>query len=207
MVPLAARLSEEFRPYLEGIDVEALETEAATVCGVTPELTLGYVNPAWVRFAEQNGGSSRPDRWGLGVSIETAITGPLRALYVHHYRSAALAGVAWEHTYECPSPVLDRVYRLRLVPLERGGAVALHDLVHQAPRNPASEEPAEGGRYVDGDDIVTQCGHCRRVLRVDRWRWDFVPRYLSKPWPRTSHGLCDSCAALYFPVATSDARV
>ncbi|MGN6133451.1 MAG: hypothetical protein ACTHOU_03080, partial [Aureliella sp.] len=71
---------------LDEFNVEELDRLAATIYGLTPDLKLAYTNPAWHRFALENGGSKIAPQWGLGRSILEAIAEPLRPFFVENYR-------------------------------------------------------------------------------------------------------------------------
>lgn len=88
---------------------------------------------------------------------------------------------------------------MRVLPLRGGsGLLIVHNLVLEAPiGTPPSQRPALA--YVDKDGLISICGHCRRTRRPDdRDTWDWVPRVLSDPPARVSHGLCRSCMAYYY---------
>ncbi|MDQ3034620.1 MAG: hypothetical protein M3Y87_19580 [Myxococcota bacterium] len=55
--------------------------------------------------------------------------------------------------------------------------------------------------YRDPNGMLVQCSHCRRVRRGDPsvTAWDWVPEYVARPQPRTSHGLCAVCLDFYYP--------
>jgi hypothetical protein len=53
----------DFRAALEGHDIDALDRWPGVIIGVRPDDTIGHRNPAWDRFAEENGGRERVGDW------------------------------------------------------------------------------------------------------------------------------------------------
>jgi hypothetical protein len=42
---------------LPPFDVDTLERDPATICGLDADLRIAYVKPAWLAFARDNGGT------------------------------------------------------------------------------------------------------------------------------------------------------
>jgi len=53
------QLAEGFRDALRRYRIAELEEHAGAIYGLTPDFRLAYMNPAWFRFAEVNGGEPR----------------------------------------------------------------------------------------------------------------------------------------------------
>jgi hypothetical protein len=53
--------------------------------------------------------------------------------------------------------------------------------------------------YRGASGLITQCAHCRRVqypAKPDRWDW--VPAWVHRSPPETTHGLCRVCFAYHY---------
>jgi hypothetical protein len=68
--------------------------------------------------------------------------------------------------------------------------------------HPGSPHAADVSEYEDAFGVVSACANCRRVRnRRDLGRWDWVPAWVARPHPRTTHGLCDACLEFYHPAS------
>ncbi len=193
----------DFSPRLAGVDVRGLDRSESTAYALrVPELTLAYCNDAWTRFATDNGAPG--DLTVLctdHVSMLALIDPVLRPFYRSLFDEAVRTGRPVSHDYACPSPALERWYRMRITPL-RGGLLVVHHLVVERPHRREGAPPVPE-RYVDPETgLATQCCHCRATQRVDdRDTWDWVPAYLDAERDDVSHGLCPVCLTHYFPEA------
>jgi hypothetical protein len=192
-----------FARLLRGFDLDKLEQHGACVYGIWRDMGLAYFNAGWIRFARTNGGETAiATRWGLGSSIDEAISEPLRSYYVARYRKCLRDRTTWEHHYECSSPQTYRLLHLTAYPLGSAeGLLIVNSVVTEHPHNPAKRPvcEADDAVYVDGDGSIHQCGHCRRVQRMgppDQWDW--VPAWVEKSPQNTSHGLCPVCQDYYY---------
>jgi hypothetical protein len=184
-------------------EVKALDEYPNSVCIVDAELRISYVNPAWHRFAEQNGGG--PDfsvQWSQGASILDAMQEPVRRFFERAFGECLRTRKPFAHDYECSSTDLKRLMRSEVLPLHSGsGLLIVHSLRVEEPH--ASPLPGtETFRYHDAQGIAHQCGHCRRMRRATDEGielWDWVPRFVSQPPAALSHGLCPICLQYYFP--------
>ena len=77
--------------------------------------------------------------------------------------------------------------------------VVEHSLVAESLHEGADGEP-DVSLYEGAGGIVLQCSNCRRVRRHDRRAWHWVPALVAAPRPRTSHGICPTCAGFYWGV-------
>lgn len=188
-----------FLSLLDEFNVEELDRLAATIYGLTPDLKLAYTNPAWHRFALENGGSKIAPQWGLGRSILEAIAEPLRPFFVENYRRCLELSRPWEHTYDCSSADLYRRFHMMVYPLgQRQGFLVVNSLcvatAHTRPDMPPLEQ-----RYRNAAGIISQCCHCRRIRRVgDQLVWDWVSAWVRSSPEGTSHGICPECLGFHY---------
>jgi len=186
---------------LAPFDAVTLDEDPSSICALTTELRISYVNRAWFRFATDNDASWADGDWGIGTLITNAIPAILRPFYDELFRVALERREIVEHDYECSTPTLRRYFRMRILPCESGALLCVHSPLressHVAPGNPALES-----RYRDGEGLILQCSNCRRVRCVtEPVQWEWVPAYVAEPMPDTSHGLCAVCTDYYYPTS------
>lgn len=181
--------------------VHALERSPAVSYILDSQFRIVYCNPAWNQFATANGAPRLAGDSVMGSDLFRAIPDVLRLAYSDAFRYVMSTGLVWEQSYECSSPTLFRVYRMRIHLLQdQSWFVVTNTLVVERPHEETAE--ADANLYVDVDGIVTVCAHCRcskRVANPDQW--DFVPEYLKlrlESTPKVSHGLCPVCRAYFY---------
>lgn len=173
-------------------DARALELFESSIAVLDPEGSILWRNPAWDRFAKDNGGE------GEYASYFDGIAPPLRDFYRSVFTNALETGEVYEQDYECSSATTYRLFHLRALPVDAHGLVLEHSLVAESPHDPQPEEVIEA-RYLDATGKLHQCGNCRRVRNRNReHEWHWVPRWVERPHPRTSHVICPSCAGYYW---------
>ncbi|MBK7769641.1 MAG: PAS domain-containing protein [bacterium] len=202
--PPALCLTPAFGELLAGFDLDALARQPDTIIGLDADLRLAFLNPAWFAFAAANGGGPAIVRdWGLGRCVLDACPPVIRDFYARALTAALQQDKHWDHDYECSSPDVRRHMRLTAYPLrDRGGLLVVHALIVATPRDTGQSAgttitPAD---YADGNGIVHQCSHCRKIRRTSGPRhWDWVPELVANPSANTSHDLCDVCLDFYYP--------
>lgn len=187
----------------EAFDVEALRADAATHVVIDPRGTILWVNEAWHQFARANGGQDIPTRFGRGASYLEPIADAIRGFFETAFSWALTTGKPFEHDYECSSPDLFRRFHMRALPVRGQGLVLEHSLVVEQAHDRVAVVP-DDSVHVGTDGFVRQCAHCRRVARASGAVWDWIPSWVRKPPPKTSHGLCSSCLAFYWQQGNAD---
>ncbi len=190
-----------FAELLKDFGRDELERHEYSVYGLQSNLTLGYLNPAWFRFAQQNGGHSIVDAWGLGSDVLEATTGPARRLYETLFRSCLERGRASRQDYECSSASQYRRFRMDVYPLREGrGAIVINSIRVDRPHSDdrVAQAPIEE-RYTDANGLILQCSFCRCVQRVkEPGHWDWVPAWVENEPENATGGLCHPCHEKYF---------
>jgi hypothetical protein len=189
------RYFEDFPSQLQGMDFETLENNSHPIFGLTTDLSLSYLNPAWFKFAAENRGE--PDiseRFGIGTAIGSVIAAPLQDFYLGNLRSRLQTGKTWSHDYECSSPTTYRLYHQTVYPLHNHrGLVVVNSLVKEQTHDANSRPPlppSEAG-YRQQSGLIIQCCHCRRTERASEpGVWDWIPAWVERMPPAVSHGLC-----------------
>lgn len=195
----------DFERLLTDFRSETLDGHDQSVVGIRPGGEIAYVNPAYFRFAAENGGDRVPIEWSLGANLFEAIRGPQRGFYEDNLGACLTNEEPWSHEYECSSREILRRYHMHAYPLRGAGLLLVHSLVvatpHEASRDPVRHPRVE--YYRDGNGLIHQCYYCRRVRRqVDGAGWDWVPDWVETPPPETSGALCETCFEYHFPGIT-----
>lgn len=194
---MAAFLAPDFAPYLSALLLDELEASAHTVIGLRLDLTIGYRNGAWSRFAADNG-APELEGWS-GPSITALFAPPIRSFYEALFSEVQQTGEPKTHDYECSSPQSYRMFRLRVLPLSGGALLLQHHLTVEQPHTRTVRTPSED-IYRSDHGIITQCCHCRCTRRaMQPETWDWVPVYLDRTLEGISHGLCGLCFRHYYP--------
>jgi len=180
--------------------MHALDRSPAVSYILDSQFRIVYCNPAWNRFARSNGAPRLAGDLVLGSDLFDAIPDVLRPAYSNAFRQVS-AGQVWEQSYECSSPNLFRVFRMRIHLLKPSDwFVVTNTLVVEQPH--AGTATADSNTYIDVNGFITVCAHCRCSKRVDNsGQWDFVPQYLQlglESTPKVSHGLCPVCRAYFY---------
>lgn len=178
-----------------GFDLDALREDEAVVVALDHEDRITWVNDAWSRFAQDNGGTEAVARGVVGRSYLDGVHGPLRGFFARAFARVREEGDPWELSYECSSPELYRMHRVRVAPTAGAGLLMVHGILETRPHDRVPEV-AEEKDFRDARGVMVQCSNCRRVRRIgDGWRW--VPGWVATPSPPVSHGLCAACEGLY----------
>lgn len=202
------RCAPGFDRVLRGFSLGEIEQHAGTAFGLRPDFRLGYVNPAWFEFSRTNQGEPRLSaEWTLGRSVFDAIPQVLhdfyRTLFVEAMANPKPGPRPPAHCYECSSPTLFRRFALTTYRLGNGeGLLVVNSLLVEQPHDPAVRQPAIADRptYLHADGFVRQCSHCRRVEHgSEPNRWDWIPAWVDRSPPETSHTLCSFCLDHYYP--------
>ncbi len=204
---LPLRLAEGFAERLAPHFVlEQLETHPASIFGLLPGGQIAYVNPAWVRFARENGAllHELPIAF-MGQRYLDVIAAPLKPFYAQLFSLAPDVGRALQpvsHVYECSSATEFRQFAMKVYALAQGeGFVVINTLVASRPHDNISRVPQLPDRalYAKADGIIVQCAHCRLVRRADHSQWDWVPAWIEQAPSGISHGVCEVCLEYYYP--------
>jgi len=204
---MAEQIDDAFVHLLADFDRDALELQEDTVCGIWSDGRIAYFNPAWTRFALNNGGEDVLERWPIGSNLFTSVPAPLKSFYRQLFERSAFQSMVQsdrpvQHLYECSSPEMFRQYLMTVYALERGaGYLAVHSRVHEYAHH-AAERPRcdpDERLYRHRDGMLHQCIYCRKMQRTaDPRIWDWVPEWVDKTPPDTSHSVCDLCRRDYF---------
>ena len=195
---MTQRYSEQFLLQLDGFDLDTLENDTSCIYGLTRELTLNYMNPAWFKFANDNDGTSVIDaRFGVGTPITAAFCEPLRSHYSAIYHGLLRTGQVWQHDFECSSERLYRMYHQTVYPLRNlSGLLVVNSLrIEQA----HATRGALADAYLEPSGLMTACVHCKRVHRkLGAQTWDSVPSWKERMPANLSHSLCPICFDYFY---------
>ncbi|MBZ5722877.1 MAG: hypothetical protein LAO03_21260 [Acidobacteriia bacterium] len=193
------------RPFLAGRPefhelVGTLTASAAVSYVLDSNLRFVFCNPAWDRFARENGGPELAGDAVIGSQLLPVIPDVLRPFYTRMFDEVQRHGLVWQHVYQCSSPQLFRKFRMRVHLLNSNWLMLSNALLveEEHPRAASAHDAA----YRNDKGLITMCAHCRCSQRKDEpGHWDFVPAHL-KARPLSlgvSHGLCPICRAYFYP--------
>ncbi|MEY2784061.1 MAG: hypothetical protein RL277_265 [Planctomycetota bacterium] len=183
--------------------VQELHERRDCACGLWPDLTIAYVNPAWERFSKDNGANPGFSmHWREGSSFLDGVGRPLREYYRTHLLDALHKSQPWRSEYECSSPTLFRLYQMEAETVgNREGLLITHTRLEQRPHDKTTvRAPVDATPWKDPHGLIQQCSHCRRVRRAgEAEEWDWVPQWIERV-PETATGsLCPPCIATRYP--------
>ncbi len=187
----------DFLPALELFDLEVLDRSPSVAYGVWPDLRLAYFNTGWERFAAENDGQPEIARsWSLGRAISDALPEVLKPNYLARFQACLNTRTPWQHVYECSSDRTRRWFHMTVYPLLQGsGLLFVHSLVVEEPISAGESLSPLDALYRRGDGFIR---HCRRVERADQPQtWDWAPKWVKRPPPETTHGICPVCDKYY----------
>ena len=193
------RYDPAFVELLGGYDLTELASHEGAVYGIWADFRLAYLNPAWFRFALENGGEPAvSERWNLGASILDAMPPVLATYYRRNYGGCLAAATVWQHEYECSSAGAYRRFHQIVYPLGDAQGLLLVNSLNLEHAHEGRERPAHdpAAAYRDDGGFVEQCSHCRRTRHreaIDRWDW--IPAWVHRPPDQTSHSFCPPCFA------------
>lgn len=197
------RFDEDFSALLDNFKLETLENDTNSVFGLSTDLCINYLNPAWFVFSQENDGE--PDiseRFGIGTYIGEALSGSVRDYYLDAFQRILQKGEVWHHDYECSSPDRFRLYHQSVYPLhKRRGLVIVNSLVTEQVfnENLRKVSPAAMNLYTQETGFIVQCSNCRRVQSATRQGvWDWVPAWVKDMPANTSHSFCQICFEYYY---------
>jgi len=200
-------ISSEFETLIGGKRLDDLNSHPNSVYGLDSNLNISYLNPGWFEFAEDNGSNVFvSDEWSLGTNIFDCIPNVLESFYRDLYETTlsekGATVVPRQSEYECSSPELYRNFSMHLYPMGKDGIVVVNSLIVEEPHKSRSVDGLiefEKKDYLDENGILHQCANCRRTQNLNTpERWDWIPIFIEKPYPKTSHGICSVCMQHYY---------
>lgn len=178
---------------------KAYDNDPATIYALDEDLKIVRCNPAWDRFANENG-AAEPSRSSVfGIYIMDVVPAVLHDFYASAYVAVRRFQREWWHVFDCSSANTLRSFQMRILPGDPWGLVVINTLLREAPSDEKTVvEPLQ--HYADADGVVTMCAHCRRVEHLTQpGRWDWVPFLLNANQALVKPGLCEFCVAYHYP--------
>ena len=162
------------------------------------ELRFADCNPAWDKFAADNGGVGISRAEVLGRSVLDYVPDVLRTSYVHKYWYVKHTREPVAFDYDCSSPEKIRLFRMTMSGIEDGLLVVNHLRLEEECRVTGPLTDGARAMYLSPDGFVTMCANCRKTKRRgDPTQWDWIPEFLNDRSLTVSHGLCPRCIPLY----------
>ena len=177
---------------------EAYDSDPAIIYALDEELRFVRCNPAWDRFARDNGAAKLTGSSVLGTCIMDVTPKVLRDFYDTAYDSVRRFQTPWWHIFECSSADLSRSFQMRILPAGINRLLVVNTLIREEPHQEQIALRVE--EYTDADGIATICSNCRRVEHLTQpGRWDWVPTLLASGGALMRPGLCPFCFAYHYP--------
>jgi len=177
---------------------EAYDADPAVIYALDDGLRIVRCNPAWDRFARENGASDLYGSRVSGLAIMDVVPKALRDYYVEAYEAVRKFHREWWHIFDCSSPGLFRSFQMRILPGDPG-IVVINTLLHEEPSGP-DQTVRRLEQYTDAEGIITMCAHCRRVEHLTQpGRWDWAPSLLRANQALVKPSLCGFCTAYHYP--------
>jgi hypothetical protein len=198
-------ITSEFEELFGKPRLDGLNGHPGSVYGLDSKFNIAYLNPAWFEFAEENANRIfNADEWPLGRNIFDSIPDVLmmfyRDLFESCLRGRASSVNAEQFEYECSSPYLYRRYSMHLYPLDGNGIVVVHSLVVEESyiSNAVGRVELDESQYIDKNGFINQCASCRRIQNQNNTaQWDWIPKWIEKPYPKTAQRICSTCKLHY----------
>jgi len=197
----------EFEALIGTSRLESLNNHPSTVYGLNSEFNISYLNPAWFKFAKENGNNIFViNEWSLGRNIFDSIPDVLMSFYKDLFESTLKEKespiISRQSEYECSSPELYRRFSMHLYPMGKDGIIVVNSLlIEESYISPPNKGLLKFDKddYIDKKGILHQCTNCRRIQNLnDLERWDWIPKFIEEPYPKTSHGICLPCKQHYY---------
>jgi hypothetical protein len=164
---------------------------------ITPGDLVEFVNDAWIRFAEENGTPTLPQKV-IGSSLWQHISGP----EVAHLSRQLLAKIREMKTevsvpFRCDSPSMRRFMRMNIIPLDQGRIefrtwVEREELVQHPIRllDPCATQNIAG--------LIRMCSWCKKIHKNGCWleiedAIEQLRLFDPQTIPAITHGICDHC--------------
>jgi hypothetical protein len=198
-------IADEFRAHFGEDDLADIDQETAVIYGLDADLKIALFNDAWLRYARQNNApQSFFDDYGLGASYLDSVVEPLRDFFESRLRQSIADEESWTFDYLCHSPSNYRQYHMEVLPLSGGlGCLVSNAIIVETPHPDDAVDDGIAEGYFSDDKLITQCSHCRRVRHPKQTdRWDWVPRFVQYTPENTSHSICPTCFAYFYPPAS-----
>ncbi len=181
--------------------VSVLEQAPAVSYILDSDLRFVYCNPAWDKFAVENGGPQLAGGRVIGAELFSCVPPVLRVFYSGIFAQVRRSALVWRHVYECSSPERYRTFRMLIHVLASHWLLVTNSLVvERAHSHPVEADPGHPEIYANEHGLISMCAHCRCSQRRDKpEQWDFVPAHFKLRPSTISHALCPVCRVYFYP--------
>lgn len=172
---------------------------------VDREYKIVDYNDGYRKFAIANDGDDILERWPVGSYVLSPVPEVIRNVIQRMYDDVILRKKIVEYEYECHSPTVFRLFKMRIFPFMQDFALHEHTPIEISTLSGAheiSDSEIRSG-YIDSKNIIHQCCHCRRTqssTNENKWVW-VVPLIMrDNAFSRNiSHTICPVCLHHYYP--------
>ena len=175
----------------------ALEAEHGSAYLLDLDLSVRYVNQAWVRSLQTSGGAGAGD---TGEPVPRFFDGATPPLFPVHFARVIASNQPWSSVYERATPEPSRKFRVRAAPTaQRDGLIVVHSRVVDVAPGRIRETLGDLVRaYTDERGLLVQCSGCHRIRHPAESSWDWAPQVLTREPENLSHGICSICDFQYY---------
>jgi len=200
-------ITPEFTELIGKSRLESLNSHPSSVYGLDSEFNISYLNPAWFKFAKENGNNVFiSNKWSLGRNIFDVIPDVLQLFYKDLFELTLKENkspiVSRQSEYECSNSELYRRFSMHLYSMGRDGFVVVNSLLTEEPYMSSHIEGLlkfDKEDYIDKNGTLHQCANCRRIQNLNTpEQWDWIPKFIEKPFSNTSHAICSPCMKHYY---------
>jgi hypothetical protein len=179
--------------------LSVLENNPSACYTLGADLEITYCNPAWNRFAADNGGVNLLADKVLHRPVLEFFTPVMSDYYAELFARARQKREMQCQEYECSSPEIFRFFRMQIYPFKNGFAV-VNSLHAKKAHSQQGLQPFDH-IYLQSNALLRICSNCRRTCRNDEsGQWDWVPAYLNPDLKNTTHGICAVCLEYFYRV-------
>jgi hypothetical protein len=181
-----------------GMPLAVFENNPSTCYMLGADLEITYCNPAWDRFAAENGGAGLVAESVLNRPVLDFFTTVMRDYYADLLARAGDTREMQCQEYECSSAAVFRSFQMQIYPLKNGFAV-VNSLRAERTHSQEKLQPFDQ-TYLQSNGLLRMCSNCRRTSRKgDSAQWDWVPGYLDQGLRNITHGICPVCRKYFYP--------
>ncbi|OMH29456.1 hypothetical protein [Motiliproteus sp. MSK22-1] len=189
----------DFATRISHLDIDGIDCSTDSIYLLDEFLNIAGYNQYYLQFATENGAKHIEERYGLGKSVLSAISGDLKIYYRNSYTNALRNNSVFVQDYQCSSCDKFRLFHQTAYPIHgRVGLVLTNHCVIE--RDVKDSSVRLGQEHYNLHGFVVQCSNCRKIQNHSKLnKWDWIPEALEQQLPNTSHSLCLHCLDHYYP--------
>jgi len=194
----------ELTDIAKDFSLDILNASSDIIYGISNDMRLSYMNPAWFIFAKNNSGEPEiTQKFSKGAHLADSISGKLAQFYLDSYQQILTTKKIWTFEYECSSDFEFRFFTQIAYPLKSGkGIVLVNRLRFLEKMDGVRIKAAKANQedYLQKNGFIYQCSNCRCVEKRATKTWDWVPEWVVNIPPNTSHTVSPTCEQYFWKI-------